>query len=134
MPPAGVVLAARPDARGLCIASPKRNSMQIGWLKPGKQTASYIGPCTPVARLTWPPAPDRQEGSQGALLTADSMLSGVYRSCSRCFGLGTISLYSIGFTRNPYSIQVISISVFLEADRRPGMRLERQRGDEVHEG
>ena len=35
-------------------------------VEPGKQTASYIGPRASVARLTWPPAPDRQEGSQGA--------------------------------------------------------------------
>src|ERR1700739_514012 len=77
-----------------------------------------------------------QAGNRDALLlTAGSMLSGVNPSCScsRCFGLGRVNLYAIGLTRNPHSIQIVCISIFLKADSRVAMRVGRLRRGAVNE-
>ena len=68
------------------------------------------------------------------LLTAGSLFSGLNGGSSRCFDPGRISGYAIGLTRNPYLIQIICVTVFLEADSRAAMRLERLRRDELNEG
>src|SRR5712672_2293583 len=54
------------------------------------------------------------------------------RSCFR-FGLSRINLHSIFLTFDPNSVQVLSVSVFVEGDIGVGMRFYRIRGYEVNQ-